>query len=134
MPAKKGDKKSKISSDPRSIIGKYYDAKKRSAESWMWIGVFGLGALIAVIWGISLKVQMETSLWQKGADAKLFKEVKQDWNQAFADRAENQNNAISARARLSQIIGQLLQTAATSSQSSTPASATPATTSPNNPL
>lgn len=125
----------KTTTDSNDLIGRFYNSNQNRIQNWLWIGVGVIAAVIAIFWGIGMKIQIENIIGKQGSDTELVNQTEQNWGKAFASQQANQVSTTSVRERLNSIVNQIISGASSSVSSSTSTiytTTTPATTTKNN--
>jgi len=64
--------------------------REKKLSFWLWIGVIGLGIVIAFFWGYSLWANFSTINWKKTEENKIIDKTSSDWDQTFKEIKENE--------------------------------------------
>jgi|GEM_PF-2658597 len=79
---------------PLTIEKKLEKFRQSQAKSknWMWLGVFGLSAVIFFFWGWSLISNISLFNWKRTGENTLVKKTQDDWNKIFIETTKKEEN------------------------------------------
>lgn len=119
-------KKKQVNPDPEQNQFQIRPENKK-AKMWLWLGVCGVTAIIALMWGWAFKEQIANLNWHKSFESNLISGGKNDWNKLF--QSESVGEEKSVKSQLAEVMERIIEAASSSATFST--STTPSTTKTN---
>jgi len=92
-------------------------APKQSAHhltKWLWTGTAVFAAMIVLIWGWNLKVQISNISWKNSSEAQMVAGAKIQINDIVAETKDKQASLDQAKWQIKDLINQLTATSSTS--------------------
>lgn len=67
------------------------------AKQWMWVGVIGISAIIFVLWGWAMKVQISFFNWNKTPESALLQKNQNNWDTLFVEAKEERQQSLAEK-------------------------------------
>ena len=81
-----------------------YGPAHAHATRLLWIGVVSFTVLIIILWGWSVKQKMLWFNWTKTPENQLATAAKTDWDKAFAEQKQKQDDQAVVKQKLETVV------------------------------